>query len=158
MSDDKNPSIDAPSSRRASDTSGVELETSSLRRTSHQFRIVPSEFKPRVYSSRTLLIADVLVFFLTTGNVHGAVRIILGLTLGVAIPGWSLVGLLKLQKASLEIALSLAVSLSLLMVTAEVLMSLHLWHLVALEEVTSLVCLPSLLWQSLTHPMRKGAK
>jgi hypothetical protein len=42
----------------------------------------------------------------------------------------------------------MALSLALLMITAEILMSLHSWDLVVLEEVTSFVCLPSLAWQS----------
>jgi hypothetical protein len=143
MSDDKNPLTHAPP----------------LRRARHKVRVVPSESKPRTYASRTLLAADVLVFFLSIGDIQGPGRVVLGLTLAVAIPGWSAVGLLKLQNASLEIALSLAVSLAFLMVCAEVLMSVHLWHLVGLEEVISVMCLPSLIWQSqlLVLP-RKRAK
>jgi hypothetical protein len=55
---------------------------------------------------------------------------------------------MKLDNAPLEFGLTLAVSLSLLMVVAQILMTVNLWHLVALEEVTCVVCLPSLLFQA----------
>jgi len=45
----------------------------------------------------------------------------------------------------------LAVSLALLMVLAQVLMTVHYWNLVVLQEVLCLLCLPSLIWQSWDH-------
>jgi uncharacterized membrane protein len=102
----------------------------------------------RVIVSTALLLADLLIFAMTVGNMHGPIRFILGLILGVAIPGWSIVGLLGLHNAALELGLTLAVSMSLLIVVAQLLITFHLWHPIALEEATCLVCLPSLIWQS----------
>jgi uncharacterized membrane protein len=119
-----------------------------LRRAGDRAKVVLYESKPRSYFSRFLLVADFLIFMMTVGHFHGPLRVFLGVILCVAIPGWSVVGLLKLENAAIEIALSLALSLALLMITAEILMSLHSWDLVVLEEITSFVCLPSLAWQS----------
>jgi hypothetical protein len=82
------------------------------------------------------------------GNVHGSVRFVFGLVLGIAIPGWSIVGLLRLRYAALEIGLTMATSFALIMVSAQILITAHLWHLVAFEEFICMLCLPSLLWQS----------
>jgi hypothetical protein len=98
--------------------------------------------------SRLLVLVDVTILILTAAGVHGPVRLVLGLVLGIVIPGWCLVAPLKLDNAPLELGLVLTVSLSLLMMVAQILMTMNLWHLVALEEVTSAVCLPFLLQQS----------
>lgn len=102
----------------------------------------------RMVVSRALVFTDVLLFALTVGGVHGPLRFVLGLVLGLVIPGWSAVGLIGLRNPALEFGLSLAASLSLVMVAAQVMITLHLWHPVTLEEMTCVVCLPSLLWQA----------
>lgn len=134
----------AMSSNEDAAASGAPL----LRRASDRAKVVVYESRPRSYVSRFLFIADFLVFLMTVGHFHGPLRVFLGLTLCIVIPGWSVVGLLKLENAALELALSLALSLALLMITSEILMSLHAWDLVVLQEITSFVCLPSLAWQS----------
>jgi hypothetical protein len=98
-----------------------------------------------------LLAADLIALAMTIGDLHGPVRLACGLALGVVIPGWSVVGLLRLENAALEVGLTVAVSLALLMLSAQVLMTAHAWHLVALQEATCLICLPSLIWQSRDH-------
>lgn len=98
--------------------------------------------------SRVLLLVDITIFFMTVADVHGGLRFFLGLILGVLIPGWSVVGLLKLNNAALEIALTLASSLSLVMVAAQIFITLNLWHPIVLEEITCLLCAPALAVQS----------
>jgi hypothetical protein len=98
--------------------------------------------------SRVLLFVDIVIFVMTVADVHGGLRFLFGLILGVVIPGWSLVGLLKLNNAALEIALTLASSLSIVMVAAQVLITLNLWHPIVLEEITCLLCAPALAVQS----------
>jgi uncharacterized membrane protein len=97
--------------------------------------------------SMALVAVDVTVLILTLSHVHGPLRLVVGLILGAFIPGWSLIGPFKLADAALEVSLSVAMSLALLMLTAQVLMTVHEWHLLVLEEVTCVVCLPSLIWQ-----------
>lgn len=103
----------------------------------------------RASFSITLLVVDLLVLGLTVADLHGPVRFTLGLILFIVIPGWSLVGLLRLGNAALELGLTVAVSLALLMVTAQILLAVHAWHLVVLQEVICLICIPSLIWQTL---------
>ena len=69
-----------------------------------------------------------------------------------------MVGLLKLRNAALELGLAIAVSLALLMVAAQLLITLDLWHPVTLEELTCLACLPSLIFQSNIDLRAMGAR
>jgi len=98
--------------------------------------------------SIALVVVDLVVLGLTLADVHGPVRLALGLVLGAFIPGWAIVGPLRLRHAALEVSLAVGMSLVLLMVAAQVLITVHEWHLVRLEEVTCVLCLPSLLWLS----------
>lgn len=103
---------------------------------------------PSSLLSTFLLWVDVLVLVMTFAGMHGPVRLIFGLVFGLLIPGWSIVGPLGLGNGALAFGLTVAVSFALLMVCAQLLMAFHAWHLVALEEVTGLACLPSLVRQS----------
>ena len=40
------------------------------------------------------------------------------------------------------------------MVAAQLLLTVHAWHLVALQEAVCLICIPSLIWQALDVPAR----
>ena len=103
----------------------------------------------RALISRILILVDITVFVMTSVGVHGPGRLILGLILGVVIPGWCVVAPLRFDNAPLELGLTLAVSMSLLMFVAQVLETYNLWHLVALEEITCVVCFPFLLHLSM---------
>lgn len=105
----------------------------------------------RATLSTLLLLVDVVVLVMTIGGIDGPLRFVFGLVFGVVVPGWSIVGLLNLENAALETGLAIAVSLSLLMMIAQLLMTVHLWHLGALEIGTCLACLPSLVRQSRRH-------
>ena len=96
-----------------------------------------------------LLVVDLVVLNMAVLHIHGPARLVLGLVFSLFVPGWAVVGPIRLGDAALEIALTMAASLALLMLTAQVLMSFQIWHLVAFEEVTCLLCLPSLVWQSM---------
>jgi uncharacterized membrane protein len=100
----------------------------------------------RTYVTQFLILVDVTIFALSVADVHGPVRIVLGLILGAFIPGWCIVQLLKLDNVPLEIGLTITVSLSLLMIIAQVLITINSWHLVGLEEVTCVICLPFLVY------------
>ncbi len=102
----------------------------------------------RALVSVALLIADLVILTLTVADVHGPLRYVLGLVLGLVIPGWSVVGLLSLADVALEIGLTLSVSVALVMVAAQIMVTVHAWHPVALEELTCVLCLPSLVLQS----------
>ena len=103
---------------------------------------------PRILISAFLLGVDVLLLVVTLSNVHGPWRFVLGLVFALTTPGWSIVGLLNVDDGALETGLSVAVSLASLLVCAQVMMALGLWHPVALEEIVCLICVPSLVRQS----------
>jgi len=98
--------------------------------------------------SLVLVVVDLVLLMMTFAHVTGPARLVLGLVLGAFIPGWSIVGLLKLGHAALEVSLAVAMSFVLLMLSAQVLITVHQWHLQGFEEVVCLLCLPSLVWQS----------
>ena len=114
---------------------------------------VPSG-RARATVSISLLLADLVVLIMTVESLHGPVRLVLGVILGLVVPGWSVVGLLHLENASLEVGLTVAVSLASCMVVAQVLLALDAWHLVVFQEVMCVLCLPSLTWQSHLRPRR----
>jgi hypothetical protein len=112
---------------------------------------VPTGLFARQAVSRALLLAEIGIFAMTVADVHGGLHYLLGLVLGVAIIGWSVVGLLKLDNVALEIGLTTATSLSLVVVAAQILITTQPWHPIALEEVTCLICAPALLLQLRAH-------
>jgi hypothetical protein len=93
------------------------------------------------------LVVDAFVLFLAVADAHGAARLVLGLAMIVAIPGWSIIGLLRLNDPALEIGLTVAVSLALYTVVAQILLALNAWHLVGLQEAVGVLCVPLLMWQ-----------
>jgi len=98
--------------------------------------------------SAVLAVVDVLTLSLTVANVHGPVRFFLGLILGIVIPGWSVVGLIKLKNPALETGLTMATSLAIVLLAAQLLITAGFWHPIVFEEFACVVSFPSLLWQS----------
>lgn len=135
-----------PRSRQKSDapTTPTERSARALRRSVRS----PRTLVTRAIVSRLLILIDVAAFVLTVAAIHGPARIGLGLILGLVIPGWCVVGLIKLDNPPLEFGLSLAVSASLLMIVAQILETINQWHLAVLEEVTCVICLPFLIYLS----------
>lgn len=102
----------------------------------------------RVAVSRCFVYVTVLNILFAAIDWTGPVRYLFGLALGVAIPGWAIVGRFHLHDAALEIGLSIASSVALLIISAQVLITIHFWHLTAYDIVLSLAVLPSLLVQA----------
>jgi hypothetical protein len=102
----------------------------------------------RAIISLALVFVDVVTFVMAVASIHGPGRFFFGLVFGIVIPGWSIIGLIRLKNAALEVGLTLATSLSLIMIIAQIMITVKLWHPVALLECVCVVCLPSLLWQS----------
>jgi uncharacterized membrane protein len=98
--------------------------------------------------SRVLVVIDLCTFGLTIANIHDPARFIFGVLFGLFAAGWSVVGFLKLNNAALEISLSVGTSLSILMIAAQIMITIHEWHLAGFELVLCVVCLPPLLWHS----------
>jgi uncharacterized membrane protein len=116
--------------------------------TRHRAHLDEVSSRRRVAASAALAAVDLVTLVVLVGAVHGPVRFIFGLAFVVVVPGWSLVGLVGLANAPLEFALSVAVSLASLMLGAQVMMAMGLWHPVAFAELVGVACLPSLFWQS----------
>jgi len=101
----------------------------------------------RARAALALLAVDAAFVVLVVAGIHGPTRFAVGLAFALLVPGWSIVGLLHLDRPALELALTIATSLALLLVCAQLLLSLSLWHLEAFAIFLALACAPSLLWQ-----------
>jgi uncharacterized membrane protein len=106
--------------------------------------------KRRSMISRALLVVDVAALVLTLASVDGLARMVTGLILVLIIPGWSIVGLLRLDNGPLEAALTVAVSLAVLTLAAQLLMTIHFWHLHTFQAIVCVVCAWPLAYQSRT--------
>lgn len=111
----------------------------------------------RVAVTATLLIIDLVALSMALAGTHGAGRLVTGLAFVFLVPGWSIVGFLELSDKALEVGLTLALSLAFYIVAAQVLLSLHEWHLVAFQEAVGLMAIPPLMWQLLSAPRETGA-
>jgi hypothetical protein len=140
--------------RNVADTNRVNVAAQGVPRT---FATLPRTRNTRETISTLLAIIDVMTLALTVTNIDGPVRFLFGLILGIVIPGWSVVGLIKLKNAALEVGLTMASSLAFVMIAAQLLITWKFWHPIVLEEFTCVVCLPSLLWQSGSRPRRLGS-
>jgi uncharacterized membrane protein len=102
----------------------------------------------RPFTSKVFVFVTLVNIVLALLDVTGGIRFVLGLVLGLAIPGWSIVGLIHFRDTALEIALSMAASLAIVMMGAQLMITVNLWHLEAFEVFLCLICLPSLLYQA----------
>lgn len=98
--------------------------------------------------SLLLSVVDVVVLVMTIAGSHGPVRFALGLVVGVVIPGWCVIGWLRLGDPFLEASLSIALSLALVMLCAQMMMTVHWWHLAGFEILLCAVSLPVLVWRA----------
>ncbi len=102
----------------------------------------------RSYIAAFAVFVDLAGLLATAVNEHGPTRMILGLALALFLPGLAIIPPLRLAQPILEFSLIIAVSLATNLVVAQVLLSVHEWHLVAFQEVLSLVIAPSMVWQA----------
>ncbi len=124
------------------------------------------EFRSRAFTRRqrrrraslstVLVFADLFMAAIVALNVRGDPRLVAGLAFCVVVPGWSIVGLLRLNRPPLEVGLSMAAGLCALIVVAQLAVTFGAWHLTALQLLVCALCLPSLLWQALERRWPPG--
>jgi uncharacterized membrane protein len=106
-----------------------------------------SQFDGRRAVTAVLALLDAAVLALVVVGVHGHARELAGLVFCVFVPGWSIVGLVRIRDAVLELCLTMATALASLVVLAQVVITLSDWRLFGIEVVVCAVCLASLLYQ-----------
>ena len=111
----------------------------------------------RLRVSVALATVSLAIVALGLAQVHGPVRFVVGLTFGLLVPGWAVVGWMRLAQPALELGLTVAASLTILMLSAQILITVHLWHLMGFGEVLGLVCVGSLTLQVRQH-RRRGVR
>ena len=94
-----------------------------------------------------LLVIDAMVLVLTIFQVHGTLRYTVALIFGLTVPGWSVVGFLKIKDVALLVSLTFAASLAGELVLGEIMLA-RWWHLQLFEMMLCAVC-GYLLWRQL---------
>lgn len=102
----------------------------------------------RALISRVLMLIDVAALVTVLADAHDSVRYVIGLLFALLVPGWCVIGLLKLKNPALEFGLTVATSLALIMVFAQIMASINFWHPMGFEVFLSVACLPALAWQA----------
>ena len=111
----------------------------------------------RLRVSIALVAVSLAIVALGLAQVHGPVRFVVGLAFGLLVPGWAVVGWMRLAQPALELGMTLAASVTILMLSAQVLITVHLWYLMGFGEVLGLVCAASLALQARQH-RRRGVR
>ncbi len=87
----------------------------------------------RRWTTRLLFILDLISLALVLAHSSGIVMLIAGMIQGLFVPGWSVVRRLKISSVALEVGLVLATSLALVMIYAQILITIDFWHLWAAQ-------------------------
>jgi uncharacterized membrane protein len=114
--------------------------------------------RARATISAVLVVVDAALLVFIAAGVHGPARFVVGLAVALFVPGWAIIGPLRLASPALEVGLTVAVSLSTLLVAAQLVITARLWHLTALQVAVCLLCLPSIVWQALDGRGPRGAR
>ncbi len=92
---------------------------------------------------------DLVTLVLIAAQVHGPLRQLVGLAFCLIVPGWAIIGPLRLHDAALEAGLAVAASLAALLIVAQLAVSFGAWELTGVDVVVCVACLPSLAWQTM---------
>ncbi len=102
------------------------------RRGRHQ---APPGHGGRVLATTLILAIDLIALCCTHFGVHGAVRMWIGLAFVLAVPGWAIVGYLRLRWPAAELSLTVALSLALTLLGSEIMLWAHAWHPTTLQLI-----------------------
>jgi len=121
--------------------------------TLHQQQLDQGEDGTRfmVTASSIALIGLALTF--TQAHVTGVSRFWFGLLFVLVVPGWSIVGLLRLRWPAAEVSLTIAVSLGITLLIAQAMLWAHAWHPISEEMGIGLGALPLLSVQIWRDPI-----
>lgn len=105
----------------------------------------------------SVLVLDAVMLASVLAHLGGPLRETLGLLTVAVVPGTAIVGLMRLKDAVLEFALTLAIGPAALVLIAQLVSSLGVWHLFAVEVAVLVACAPSLCWQ-LARPANRAQR
>jgi hypothetical protein len=89
-----------------------------------------------------------LIFeFCLMAGITGPLRVGSALAFVVTVPGWTILGYARSKDALLMLSLAIGVSLTVVMLVAQVMMSVHYWHAVRMFEWSTLLCIGGLVIQ-----------
>ena len=89
----------------------------------------------RTVATWSALAVDAAALGLSGSGATGAPRLLAGLAFLLAVPGWAVVGFLRLGWPAAEVSLTVATSLALVLLGAQVMLWAHVWQPLALQAV-----------------------
>lgn len=111
----------------------------------------------RRLATLAVLAVDALALGLTALGTTGPVRMLLGLAFLLAVPGWAVVGYLRLAWPAAEVSLTVAASLAVTLLGSEVMLWVHAWDPLTLQAVLGATSALLLVGQLLRPRSRLGA-
>jgi uncharacterized membrane protein len=86
-----------------------------------------------------VLAVDVVALLLAVMQAHGSLRFVVSLAFGLLVPGWSVVGFLRIKDVALLVSLTIAVSLAIELIVGEIMLG-RWWHLQLAEMGLAAAC------------------
>src|ERR1700731_3043962 len=86
-----------------------------------------------------VLAVDVVALLLAVMQTHGSLRFVVSLAFGLSVPGWSVVGFLRIKDVALLVSLTIAVSLAIELIVGEIMLG-RWWHLQLAEMGLAAAC------------------
>jgi len=108
---------------------------------------------PRALVSAASLVLSAALTALVLAGVGGPARVVCGLLFVLFVPGWALVGQLRLRNAAAEFSLAMVVSLAVVMAAAQLMLALHLWRPLWVEPILAVAAAPLLVRRMLRTSM-----
>jgi uncharacterized membrane protein len=142
----------------AIDGSETRSASAARRRAAPRTTMTPRQYRTRANLSALLVCADLAMAAMIAHHVHGTARALGGLAFCVVVPGWAIVGPLRLNRAPLELGLVVASGLCALTVVAQLAITFGEWRFTFLQLLVCGLCLPTLLWQSLVRRPPKAER
>jgi uncharacterized membrane protein len=99
---------------------------------------------PRFGLTLIVLVIDGIALTLTQANIVGGVRLWFGLLFVLVVPGWALVGFLRLNWPAAEVSLTIALGLAVCLLIAQAMLWAHAWHPIREQMGIGIVALPML--------------
>lgn len=108
------------------------------------------EADPRFAMTSSAIVIDGIALTLTQAHIGGGVRLAFGLLFVLVVPGWALVGFLRLNWPAAEVSLSIALGLAVALLIAQIMLWAHAWHPIWEQMGLGIAALPLLgaqLWR-----------
>jgi uncharacterized membrane protein len=93
----------------------------------------------RAIATVVVLVIDAVAVVLTMAGAHGPLRLLFGLAFVLVVPGWAVIGFLRLNWPAAEVSLTIGLSLAITLLGSEVMLWTHTWHPVTYQLILGII-------------------